>query len=309
LIVGVSPATRRALALAERYARTRLPILLVGATGTGKELFAEHIHQLSGRCGKLVDINCGALPRDMTESLLFGHRRGAFTGAFESTVGHVAQADGGTLFLDELQSLVPDAQVKLLRVLETGEIQPLGTGAKHTTDLRVVAAVQEDIRADLEAGRFRRDLYQRVAGVVIGLPTLAARLEDVVPLAEYFAGLQAQRLERGAEGVLLAYPWPGNVRELRQVVERAGRLVANGTLSPAALAEAIDLGAPETFPENQEAAALRSVAAERARLLSACEAHGWNANRVAHDLGVHRATLFRRLKRAGISLRGVRESQ
>ncbi len=305
MIVGVSTAIRRAVALAERFAATRLPVLLAGATGTGKELFAQHIHRMSGRRGPIVDVNCGALPRDMAESLLFGHRRGAFTGAVESTVGHVERAGGGTLFLDELQTLLLETQVKLLRVLEAGEVQPLGTSAKQGVDLRIVAAVQEGIAAEVEAGRFRRDLYQRVAGVVIALPSLAARPDDVMPLAEYFAGLQEQRLERGAEGVLLAYAWPGNVRELRQVIERAGRLVANGTLPPAALAEAIHLGAPQTFPEVRAAADLRSAAAERARLLSACEAHGWNADRVARDLGVHRATLFRRLKRAGISLRRV----
>jgi transcriptional regulator of acetoin/glycerol metabolism len=199
--------------------------------------------------------------------------------------------------------------VKLLRVLETGEIHPLGTAAKHRVDVRVVAAVQDGITADVEAGRFRRDLYQRVAGVVITLPSLAARPEDVVPLADHFAGLQHQRLELGAERVLLDYAWPGNVRELRQVIERAGRLVSNGTLPPAALAEAIHLGAPETFPETRDAADLRSVATERSRLLLACEAHGWNADRVARDWGIHRATLFRRLKRAGISLRHLRESQ
>src|SRR5260370_22977292 len=128
---------RRAVALAERYARTRLAVLLVGATGTGKELFAQHIHERSGRPGLLVDVNCCALPRDMVESLLFGHRRGAFTGAVDSTVGHVERSDGGTLFLDELTSLVPEAQGKLLRVLESGEMQPLGAAAKRPAAVRV----------------------------------------------------------------------------------------------------------------------------------------------------------------------------
>ena len=131
MIVGVSLAIRRALALAERYARTNLPILLVGATGTGKDVFAQHIHERRGRPGSLVDVNCGALPRDMVESLLLGHRKGAFTGAVESTDGYVARSDGGTLFLDELTSLAPDAQVKLLRVLETGQVQPLGAVRKR----------------------------------------------------------------------------------------------------------------------------------------------------------------------------------
>src|SRR3989454_1967312 len=153
MIVGVSPAIRRGLVVAERYARTRLPILLVGATGTGKELFAEHIHERSGRPGPLVDVNCCALPRDMVESLLFGHRRGAFTGAVDSTVGHVERSDGGTLFLDELASLVPDAQGKLLRVLESGETQPLGAATKRRGGLAVVFAGQGDIWDAARAGR------------------------------------------------------------------------------------------------------------------------------------------------------------
>src|SRR5436309_2895868 len=147
MIIGVSPAIRRAVVIAERYARTRLPILLVGATGTGKELFAQHIHERSGRPGPLVDVNCCALPRDMVESLLFGHRRGAFTGAVESTAGHIERSDGGTLFLDELMSLAPEAQGKLLRVLESGEMQPLGAAKKIRVDLRLVGAAQEDIWA------------------------------------------------------------------------------------------------------------------------------------------------------------------
>src|SRR6266568_1421625 len=137
MIVGVSAAIRRALVLAERYARTRLPILLVGPTGTGKELFAQHIHEQSGRRGPLVDVNCCALPRDMVESLLFGHRRGAFTGATDSNTGYVQRADGGTLFLDELESLGTESQGKLLRVLETGEVEPVGANAKTRVDFRI----------------------------------------------------------------------------------------------------------------------------------------------------------------------------
>ena len=305
MIVGRSLAIRRAVDLAERFAATHLPVLLAGATGTGKELFAQHIHRLSGRRGPMVDVNCGALPRDMTESLLFGHRRGAFTGACESTVGHVGRADGGTLFLDELQSLVPDTQVKLLRVLETGEIQPLGTGAKHGVDLRIVAAVQEDIAADLEAGRFRRDLYQRVAGVVIELPSLSARPEDVPLLAEHFAGLQGQRIEPGAEQVLLGHTWLGNVRELRLAIERAGALVANGTLPAHVLAEAIRLGAPAGLDPGAPGDASRHPPDVRTRdgLLRTLREQNWSTERAAAALGLGRTAFFKRLRVAGISLR------
>lgn len=302
MIVGVSPAIRRAVVLAERYARTRIPILLVGATGTGKELFAQHIHERSSRPGPLVDVNCCALPRDIVESLLFGHRRGAFTGATESTVGYIQRSDGGTMFLDELGSLAPEAQGKLLRVLETGDVQPLGAATKQHVDLRVLGAVQDDVQAVVDAGRLRRDLFQRVAGVVIHLPPLETRREDIVPLAEYFTQALGKRLESGAERVLLAYPWPGNVRELRQVIERAGQLVEDGPLPLGALAEAIALGVPDVWQSRGGAQSPRR-AETRAELLSACEAEQWNADRVAQALGVHRATVFRRLKRAGISLR------
>ena len=301
MIIGVSAAIQRALALAERYARTRLPILLVGATGTGKELFAQHVHGRSGRPGLLVDVNCCALPRDMVESLLFGHRRGAFTGAVESTVGYVERANGGTLFLDELTGLVPEAQGKLLRVLETGEVQPLGAAGNRRVDIRIVSAAQDDFPGALEAHRFRRDLFQRVAGVVIELPTLAARPEDVLPMAEHFASLQGRRLESGVERVLLAHPWPGNVRELRLVIERASALVENGTLSRSAIVEAIALGDPGNSPV---AVALD----ERAKLLRICEANEWEAARITHVLGISRTTLHRRLCEIGVSLRRAKKS-
>jgi transcriptional regulator with PAS, ATPase and Fis domain len=302
VIVGVSPAIRRALLLAERYARTRLPILLVGATGTGKELFAEHIHARSGRPGPLVDVNCSALPRDMVESLFFGHRRGAFTGAVESSVGHVERSDGGTLFLDELASLVPEAQGKLLRFLESGEMQPLGAASKRRVDLRVICAVQDDIWTALDRGRFRRDLFQRVAGVVIELPPLAARPEDIIPLAEHFANLQGRRLEVGSEGVLLNYAWPGNVRELRMAIERAGQLVEDGTLPPQAVAEAIALGGPGPLALSVGGEPFSSFVT-RDELLAVLDRTDWDVERAATALRIGRTTFFKRLKALGVSLR------
>jgi len=302
MIVGVSPAIRRALALAERYARTRLPIVLVGATGTGKEELAQHIHERSGRPGTLVDVNCCALPRDMVESLLFGHRRGAFTGALESTVGHVERADGGTLFLDELTSLAPEAQGKLLRVIETGEVQPLGTGAKRRVDFRLVSAVQDEVGIALETGRFRRDLFERVAGAIIELPPLSARCEDVLPLAEHFAALGGRRLEAGVEGVLLCHSWPGNARELRMVIERAGALAEDGVLSPSTIAEAIAQGRVR-----EPRVAIPSDAL--GTLLRTCQAHGWHGGRICRTLGISRTTLYMRLREAGVSLRQVQKEQ
>jgi transcriptional regulator with PAS, ATPase and Fis domain len=293
---------RRAVALAERYARTRLPIVLVGATGTGKELLAQHIHERSGRPGPLVDVNCCALPRDMVESLLFGHRRGAFTGAMESTVGHVERSDGGTLFLDELTGLSPEAQGKLLRVLETGEVQPLGAGAKRRVDLRVISAVQEDIWAALDRGRFRGDLFQRAAGVVIELSPLAARPEDLLPIATHFAGMCGKRLEPDVERELLGYAWPGNVRELRLAIERAAELAPDGTLPSSVVAEAIALGAwrAEVRP--------RPLPTDRDQWSDVCAAHGWDEQRITVALGMARATLYRYLRAVGVSLRRGRKA-
>ncbi len=314
MIIGVSPAIRRALALAERYARTRLPILVVGATGTGKEVLAQHIHERSGRPGPLVDVNCCALPRDMVESLLFGHRRGAFTGALESSVGHVERSDGGTLFLDELGSLAAEAQGKLLRTLDTGEVQRLGDGAKRRVDLRVVSAVHADIRNAVEGGYFRQDLYQRVAGVVIELPPLAVRLEDIVPLAEHFAAVSGRRLETDAKHVLLEYPWPGNVRELRLAIERAGELVADGTLPASALAEAIelgvtghanvaDIGADDPCEARLEITQTQEPSDARAYLVALCRQCCGDRRLMAAALGKSQATLYRRLKAHNIELR------
>ncbi len=176
----------------------------------------------------------------------------------------------------------------------------MGSSAKRRVDLRVVSAVQDGFSGDVESGAFRRDLFQRVAGVVIELPPLAARLEDVVPLAEHFAALSGHRLEPGVEQVLLRYAWPGNARELRFVLERAGELVDNGTLPPSAVLEAIELGLP------MHAAALQRVD-DRTRFVGICETHGWEAARICAALGIGRTTLHRRLHELGLSLRRAKK--
>ncbi len=308
MIVGVSPSIRRAVALAERYARTRLPVLIVGETGTGKELLAEFIHERSGRPGPFVDVNCCALPRDMVESLLFGHLRGAFTGAVESREGHIERSDGGTLFLDELASLAPEAQGKLLRVLETGQVQPLGAAGKRRVDLRLLSTAQEHIGRALASGQFRRDLYQRAAGVVIKLSALSARPEDIVPLARHFAALRGQRLEPGAEAVLRNYSWPGNIRELRFVIERAGEAVENGTLPASAVTEAIDLGNSGPALSSRSAVASKGSALSRDDILRALRRCDGNVRCAAATLGIGRTTFFKRLRTLGISLRAASQS-
>ena len=307
-IVGESIAIRRARELIERYARTNLSILLVGATGTGKELLARHIHVRSKRPGRFVGVNCGAMPREMVEGLLFGYERGAFSGAVKRHRGHVECADGGTLFLDELLSLSQDGQAKLLRALDTGEIQRLGEERERYVDVRVVGAAQEDVRERIASGALRPDLYRRVAGVVIDLPPLADRPEDVIPLARHFAEHRSQVLEPGTSDVLRSHPWPGNVRELRDAIARAGCLVENGTIPPGALREAIALGTPipaGSHALSDEAGGLGTFTREG--LVALCETCGWNSESIATAMGMGRTTFFRALRRAGVTLRGLRK--
>jgi transcriptional regulator with PAS, ATPase and Fis domain len=300
-------AIRRARELIERYAPTHLSVLLVGATGTGKELLARHIHVRSGRVGRFVGVNCGVLPRDMADGLLFGYDRGAFSGAVKRHRGHVECADAGTLFLDELLSLSLEGQAKLLRALDTGEIQRLGEETERYVDVRVVAAVQEDVRERMAAGALRTDLYRRVAGVVIDLPPLADRPEDVIPLAQYFAAQRGKVLEAGTPNLLLEHRWPGNVRELRDAIARAGCLVENGTIPPGVVREAIALGAPVSagLRASREARGLGTFTREG--LVALCETCGWNSESIATTLRMGRTSFFRELRRAGVTLRGLRK--
>ena len=303
-IVGESLALRRVTHLAQRFAPRAKATLILGATGTGKELLAEHIHAWSGRAGDLVDINCAALPRELVESLLFGQRRGVFTGAVETVPGLIEAADAGTLFLDEVDSLTLEGQAKLLRVLENHEVRRLGESGKRRVDFRIVAAARGPLGPAMAAGAFRPDLYQRLAGVVLILPPLADRGEDVVLLARHFADSHGALLAAEAEPVLRAYPWPGNVRELAASIERATCLDPTGPLGPETLREAIALGAPGAVPPVTEAHGAPTVETEALRaVLDVCEAHAWDARATAAALGIGRTTLYLRLRAAGISLR------
>jgi DNA-binding NtrC family response regulator len=283
----------------DRLAPTPLSVLIVGETGTGKELLAARLHQMSGRVGDLTDINCGALPREMVESLLFGHAKGAFTGALTEHRGLIRSAEGGTLFLDELTSLPLDGQAKLLRVLETGEHRPLGARFKVRSDFRIVAAVQEDLNARIEMGAFRRDLYYRVAGAVIEVPPLRRRRSDILPLARHFAAHGERGLDPAAEALLFDHPWFGNVRELRAVVERAGIASDPGTIG----AEQVRASLREFQVRTCEPAARRTDDPEAAALIRVCAECGWSAELAARTLRISRATMYRRLARYRINLR------
>lgn len=298
-IIGVSDALRRVVRLAEQFATSDLPILIVGQTGTGKELLAQHVHHWSGRCGPLIDVNCAGLPRDLADGWLFGHRRRAFTGAGDAAPGLIEAAEGGSLFLDEVCSLPVDAQPKLLRVLETKRVRRLMDVGTRPVSFRLISAAQEDLDDAVERGGFRRDLYQRLAGAVLRLPPLKERVPDILALAQHFAEGHQRELDTGALQVLREYPWPGNVRELGTAIGRAAILDTGRMITPGTLAEAIALGAPTRNRRNQPA--MRKDATQmRAETMAALEASAWCKEEAARSLGIHRATLFRRMRSLGI---------
>ncbi len=304
-LVGRSPAMLEVFSLIEDVAATDAPVLITGQTGTGKELVARAIHNRSERgFAPFVTINCGALAENLLESELFGHERGAFTGAVRARRGRLEMADGGTLFLDEVGEISTKMQLDLLRVLETKQFQRVGGTATLTSDFRLICATHRDLPQLIAAERFRQDFYYRIHVISIPIAPLAQRSEDILPLAEHFLDLYAREagkvrpeLDDQARRVLLAHPWPGNVRELRNVIERAV-IVARG--DRIGLAELSFLGttAPAT-------ALPRSLAeAELAHIQQTLEAHDWNLTRAAAELGIDRSTLRRKLNRAGITRPG-----
>jgi DNA-binding NtrC family response regulator/Tfp pilus assembly protein PilF len=301
-LVACSLPMQRAEALARRAAGTDLSVLITGETGTGKELIARTIHTLSTRSrGPFLAINCGALRADLALSQLFGHRKGAFTGAHAEGVGLVHAANGGTLFLDEVGDLPSDVQVTLLRFLESGEFLRLGETQVQRADVRVLAATNRELRDAVERGAFRRDLLFRLNEVEITLPALRDRQEDIVPLARHFlsfyAGLEGPKLSRDAEAVLGSYSWPGNVRELENVMRRLAALLA-GTAIVDSESLLPFLGGAST-PMGQT---LDSSIDERGRILAALDEVGGNKSRLAKMLGVSRKTLYARIKKLNISL-------
>jgi two-component system response regulator HydG len=248
-IIGQSAALRHVLEVATQAAPSTATLLILGESGTGKELIARYIHGKSGRAeGPFVAVNCAAIPETILEAELFGHERGAFTGAVGRREGRFARAKGGTLFLDEIGELTPPVQVKLLRVLQEGEYEPIG-GTPQKADVRVLAATNRDLDAEVEAGRFREDLYYRLNVIAVTAPPLRARREDVPLLVDHFLGIYCRKntrsrlsVHRDAMSKLLDYGWPGNVRELENVIERAAVLCRSDTIRiedlPAVVAQA-----------------------------------------------------------------------
>jgi DNA-binding NtrC family response regulator len=244
-IVGQSPALRRVLEVVAQAAPSTATVLILGESGTGKELIARNVHAKSGRPGQFVAVNCAAIPESILEAELFGHERGAFTGAVTRREGRFARASGGTIFLDEIGELSPAVQVKLLRVLQEGEFEPIG-GRTQRTDARVVAATNRDLKAEVQAGRFREDLYYRLNVIAVTAPPLRARREDVPLLVDHFLVSYSRKNNKSILKVpndvldkLVDYSWPGNVRELENAIERAVVLSRSDTLQLSDLPEAV----------------------------------------------------------------------
>jgi len=310
-LIGRSAAFQRMLELVSRVGPSQASVLLLGESGTGKELVAQAVHEASPRAANpLVVVDCASLPETLFESELFGHERGAFTGANTSKPGLVEAASGGTLFLDEVGDIPLPMQVKLLRLLESGTYRRVGSTELRRTDVRVVAATHRDLKAMVADGRFREDLYYRLSTFPIALPALRDRAEDIPLLAvALLARVAPQRrmsLSTGALAVLQRHAFPGNVRELRNVLERAALLAdgasiepvhverALGSDEPASARRASGPTSPESLPASASDASLRSV--ERAALQAQLKAHRGSRAELARKLGISERSLYRKLR-------------
>jgi PAS domain S-box-containing protein len=317
-MLGASEAFRSVLQAVKQVAATDATVLVLGETGTGKELIARAIHGASARRGRpLVKVNCAAIPATLVESEFFGHERGAFTGATQRREGRFTLADGGTIFLDEVGELPPDLQAKLLRVLQEGEFEPVGSSRTRKVDVRVIAASNRDLGRAVRDGGFREDLYYRLNVVPIEVPPLRQRGDDVIVLAAAFAARVGKRTGRKAEPFstedlarLHAYPWPGNVRELQNVIERAVITSTDGRLD---LARFLETGPAASRPPATDRArpAIRTVRdleeIERESIAAALQAAGWQvagADGAAERLGMKPSTLRSRIKALGIVRNG-----
>jgi DNA-binding NtrC family response regulator len=305
-LIASSAEMVQVLDLVERVAPTDATVLIRGESGTGKEIIAKALHHASKRAeGRFVAINCGALPETLLESELFGHVKGAFTGAGANKKGLFEEAHSGTLFLDEIGEMTPGLQVKLLRALQSGEVRPVGSTQAITVDARVVAATNRDLEPMIRQGSFREDLFYRLNVIPIVLPPLRERREDIPLLAEHFLARFAERqgrvlrLSAGATERLLRYAWPGNVRELENAMERLAILARDETIDPGDLPPHVGAGLA-LGPAPGLAAEQTLADAERAHIVQMLERYGWNHSRAAEALGIGRTTLWRKLRDYGI---------
>ncbi|MGM0981800.1 MAG: sigma-54-dependent transcriptional regulator [Pseudomonadota bacterium] len=310
-LVGRAPAIQRLASMVQRISQVETDVLLFGETGAGKDLVARAIHERSRRSGQpFVAINCGAVPESIIESELFGHERGAFTGAVERRIGKFEHAQGGTVFLDEIESMPLSLQVKLLRVLQERCIERLGANVAVPLDLRVIAATKVDLKAAAEAGRFREDLYYRLEVVTLPIPSLRERREDIPLLFQHFAvvaanrsGLEAPPLDAAGISALLAHDWPGNVRELRNLAERYVLLGATCDYRLDALLEGVGSDSGElALPQQVELF-------EKSLIDQALVRHHGRISGVCEQLGLPRKTLYDKLRKYGLKAEDYRQSE
>jgi formate hydrogenlyase transcriptional activator len=304
-LVGNSFALESALEQVERVAPTDSTVLLQGETGTGKELIARAIHNISSRCGRpYIKLNCAAIPFDLLESELFGHEKGAFTGAIAQKVGRFEMADKGTLFLDEVGDIPLALQSKLLRVLQEQEFERLGGTRTHQVDVRLVAATNRNLADMVKRNGFRSDLYYRLNVFPIALPPLRARREDIPALVEHFVEIYSRRMDKRIEhvppetmSVLSSYEWPGNIRELQNFIERSV-ILSDGDVLRSPLAEL------KSSPEVESPGATTLEEAERDHIRKTLESTRWvvgGPSGAAARLGIPRSTLYFRMQKLGIS--------
>ena len=305
-MIGASPAWRRVVEQAGMAARSDARVLLIGESGTGKELLAAHVHEQSPfRSGPFVKVNCAAIPTELIESELFGHEKGAYTGAATARRGKFELADGGTLFLDEVGDLHAGSQAKLLRVLQEGEFHRVGGEQPVRVSVRVVAATNRDLMEMISQGKFREDLYYRLCVVPIRVPSLRERPQDIPELVEYFLeefcarnNFRRRPMEDGVLPVLQSYPWPGNARELRNVVERMAILSPGDAITidalPAEIRHYKESAPKSTVQEARESA-------EREHIQKALDAADWNVSSAARALGIERTNLHKRMRALGVS--------
>ena len=290
-VIWNDPATERVLSLACQVARADVPVLIAGPNGAGKERIAEIIQANSSvKNGPFVTLNCGALPSELIEAELFGADAGAFTGASKAREGKFEAADGGTLFLDEIGNLPPAGQMKLLRVLETGRFERLGSNRERQVKVRVISATNADLAAMIRNGNFREDLYYRLNLIELRLPPLAERPGDILPLAEHFLG-SGKSLSESARSALLRHSWPGNVRELKNTMQRANLLAPNPVIGVADLGLAVASAAPSSTEAEPDRDSIEKALARAGGVVS----------QAAGELGLSRQALYRRMDRLGIT--------
>jgi formate hydrogenlyase transcriptional activator len=310
-IIGNSAALESVLEQVEQVAPTDSTVLIEGETGTGKELIAHALHNASQRCGRaFIKLNCAAIPLDLLESELFGHEKGAFTGAIAQKTGRFEMADKGTLFLDEVGDIPAALQPKLLRVLQEQEFERLGSGRTHKVDVRLVAATNQDLGKMVARGQFRSDLYYRLNVFPILLPALRERREDIPALVTHFVKMFSRRMGKQVESIppetmaaFQGYAWPGNIRELQNLVERAVILSRDGVLPNPLHKEQTELRTPSLHRTRTFHSSMTLEDSERALILETLEQAGWivgGPRGAAGRLGIKRTTLLAKMRRLGI---------